>query len=150
MARPDILAEINFSAEDLIEAYDGNIGQAAAGMAGVPYTRGVSKNLAYKAAIRNLQRYLKGRTPTPDQQLRMNRAGRAAQGNKGHTVTYDGNIMVNGYERTRTIFWEYPPDIWAALSDLAALGDEDAVWEFIAHDYNVDEMEVIDGTIDIE
>lgn len=149
MARPDILAAINYSANDLVELY-GDTGHAAAAMVGIPYGKGVSKNRDYRTAQRNLQRYLKGRKPTPDMQRRMNQAGAKAQPG-GVTGVFDGTIKVNGYERVRTIEWKYPDAEWRELLDVAAMGDEQAVWDWIAQDYGngrIDSLEVTDGTID--
>ena len=159
MAKPDIVATINnyntFSAQDLVMAYGGSIGRAAAAVAGVPYGKGVSKDKAYLAERRSIERQLKGqfKHPSKAKQEKFNEAGAATRKGQKTNIHMDGKIAVNGqganYERDRTIDRTFSDDEWAELSELAAERDEEGIWDYIADHYGVDYLEVMDGTIDI-
>ena len=156
MARPDIVGAINayntYNATDLVQAFNGSIGQAAAALAGVHYGKGVSKDKAYLAERRSLERQLKGqfKRPSAAKQAKYNKAGRAqAKGQVG--VTLEGTIAVNGqgdaYERDRTIDRVYSQAEWDEISELAAQGDAQGIYDYIATSYGVDFIDVVDGDV---
>lgn len=154
MSKPSMSDSINefnaWTPAQVVQAY-GSIGPAAAAMAGVPYTRGVSKNMEYKAARRNLERYLKGRTPNKETQAKLNQAGRKTERGKPIGVSYVGYFKIGGsdrdIDREREINRVYSPEEWDEMSAMAEDGDEQGLWDFIAEEYQVSSMELIDGEI---
>lgn len=133
MAKPSIVEAINAynSPAAIVEYFNGSTKRAAEAL-------GITQ--------RSVQRYLQGtRKPNAAVRAKLRQAGR--QGHEGTGVTFDGNVKVNGYERDRTIDRIYSPDEWDELSELAASGDEDACWDWIASEYGVSSMEVEDGDI---
>lgn len=157
---PSISDKINayYTPGEVIQAFEGNIGKAAAAIAGVPYERGMSKNKAYKAALRGLERQITGQhKPSKPSQVKLARAGRQVAAPPARHITLSGVIRVNGYKRDRTI--DFPgsnkqlnADQWDRLADLAASGDDSGVWSQMATIYggSVWEIELESGTIDVE
>ena len=158
MARPDIVEKINefntWTPRQVVEAYGGSIGRASAAMVGKEYTRGISKDMEYKRAKRSLERQLKGKQGVgTTSQARLNKAGRQAEKGKNIGITFTGTAAVNGrgedYESERDIDRVYDEDEWERLSELAAAGDEEGIWDLIADEYGVASFELIDGDINI-
>ena len=108
------------------------------------------KSLPYKAALRNVQRWIKGtRTPSKATQEKLKQLRPAP-----HKIKLDGTIAVNGqgkkYERKRSVEIAIDDDEWERLQELAEAGDEDGFLEELGGAYGVDFIDLVDGTVDIE
>jgi hypothetical protein len=155
MAKPDIVGEINAfnSPAGVVEQYGGSIGRAAAAIAGIQYgSKGMSKNKGYLSARRSLERQLSGQYKKPSKALQAKIGKAVAKGGR-IGITFTGTVAVNGrgedYESERDIDRVYDEDEWERLSEMAAAGDEDGIWDLVADEYGVSSFELIDGDISI-
>lgn len=151
-----------YSPRELVSEYGGDktgIGKLAAAMIGKSYERGISKDPEYKAARRNVERYLQGtRKPGEAGKEKLNEIGKKKAPIKApKKITLDGTLAVNGrgdkYERDRTV--DIPPsgqslsdEVWNDLTAYAAEGDAEGCWNTLAQQYHVDELELLEGDID--
>lgn len=151
-----------YTPTDVVQEFGGSIGRAAAAIAGVPYTKGVSKNKEYKAARRALERQITGQhKPSKRFQEKINQAGREAKSDRTIGLEFtgegggDGVAAINGpagdedYEREWSHDFLFSPDEWDEMSDLAAQGDEQGLLDILADKYHVKSLILVEGVINI-
>lgn len=137
-----IRAEATWSPGDLVQKF-GSTGAVAAQLAG---TRD-RKSTAFKAAQRNVQRWLQGtRHPNKQTQQRLNQIGNKGESKKIHL---DGEIWVRDrkYKRQRQIDIDFDEQQWEELTDLAMEGDEEALWDLVGEIYGPGYMGMESGDI---
>lgn len=109
---------------------------------------------------RSVERYIttKGaqrRKPGKATQEKLNELGQQFKKPRPAKFELDGEIAVaghgKGYQRARTIQlakW-IDDDAWDYLSELAILGEEEAIWQDLASYYQVSYLEMVSGEISI-
>lgn len=146
MTRPSIVAEINafntWTPAQLVQEYGSSAKAAkAVGVSTRTVERWVTTKGTQKAK------------PSKASQAKVNKAGREAQANKTIGIEFDGVADINGtgedYRREWYKDFTFTPDEWAELSERAAQGDESGLWDMIADKYQVNSIEMIEGTINI-
>lgn len=148
----------DFTPSNIIEAYGGNRPAAIAAYAGIPYARGISKDLAYKSAQRQFQRWAKGQVPGDKSQERLNDLGQAQQRKNRPLprVRIHGKVKVNDSDPRRKARTINKPIRWETVQEIARVAREEgnqAAWDVFSDWYiESDEpvsMDMEDGNITI-
>lgn len=134
--------------DKLLNAY-GSSSAFAADLAGTSD----KKSPAYKAALRNVQRWRQGtRKPNRATQEKLNEMGKKRFAPKAKAIKLDGYIRVNGSgkPRRRAIDIDLNEDEWQQLQEEAANDDVDSFLDILAEAYGVGSIEMEEGDASLE
>jgi len=133
--------------DKLLDAY-GSSAAFAADLAGT----NDKKSNAYKAALRNVQRWRQGtRRPNKATQEKLNQLGKKRFAPKGKGVTLDGFIRVNGSgkPRKRAININLNDEEWQQMQEQALNDDVDGFMDTLAEAYGVESIEMEEGDAEL-